>query len=343
MLMKRFIHIFLLFCAMLAVTASCEQEMTFDGEAGSSDSRLVLYSLVVPGRPLAVEITRSVFAFGLHDGDFREGLDTLRGEVRAYVNGSEEPVVMEYDGSDDPASAFAPLKYVSSYIPKGGDNIRIVASFPGFPEASGETAVPAMNMSIHDMRRTDWSDGGATYEMIIRISDCGEGTRYYAVLPYFISTQHDYEHDFVIENIGVKPYPYTIESAPSAYGLAVEDLRRLFEIQPDVHYYFSNELFYGKTIDLKMSFDVGQNEMNQARRCWNSDNKDFRMEYKISVYLETFTESLYNHVMSRDIMTDVISSFLSEAPVMYSNVRGGLGTICSAACDTVNIILGADE
>ena len=129
--------------AALFAAASCEKEIEFKGD--ETTPRLVLYSLSTPGQKLSADVSSSVFFLKQNYDNklFTSTLDTLKGGLKVYVNGSATPYVMRYTPLEDDyysSSWKAPtLHYETDYIPSEGDRIRIVAEFPGFETAEGET------------------------------------------------------------------------------------------------------------------------------------------------------------------------------------------------------------
>ena len=104
----------------LFTTSSCEKEIEFRGE--ETAPRLVLYSLSEPGQRLMADVSSSVFFLKQNYDNklFTSSLDTLKGGLKVYVNGSATPYVMRYTPMEDDYFSYfrqaRTLHYEADYI-----------------------------------------------------------------------------------------------------------------------------------------------------------------------------------------------------------------------------------
>ena len=127
---------------VLLLGAGCEKVIEFEGEV--TEPRLTVSGHAEVGEPLTVYVASSLFFLTEErvGQAFIDGLDTLRGQVRCYVNGAKTPHEFTLQPRREYASA---LPYCAlDYAPSPGDRIRVEADFPGFDPVWVETVVPRM-------------------------------------------------------------------------------------------------------------------------------------------------------------------------------------------------------
>lgn len=317
--------------AALFAAASCEKEIEFKGD--ETTPRLVLYSLSTPGQKLSADVSSSVFFLKQNYDNklFTSTLDTLKGGLKVYVNGSATPYVMRYTPlEDDYYSSFwqAPtLHYETDYIPSEGDHIRIVAEFPGFETAEGETTVPvAGGFSIVSSRKNLSEDNRVSFDITARVTDRGAEPEYYCVAPArwcSFDGGETYELD----------YTYAISSQDPLFMGTTSDLMSILG-EEGTSSYFSDVLFSGGSYEFKFSFEPGEETVPGYGYYYNEDYPgedpapDVRYRYDVS--LVTLTESLYNHVLSMRSVSASTYGFFGESATLFSNVKGGYGCVCSS-------------
>lgn len=327
--MKKIIALFVLALALV----SCEKEVRFKGE--QTESKLVLYCNAIAGQNLAADVSVSVFFLDRRNGngDFTEPLDTLKGSVKVYVNGSETPYVMEYsplepdyyyyidDDGTEILEAMPPstLRYSCGYVPEPGDRIRVLASFPGYDDVSGETVVPKNNLNIVSYSTTAiQSDESTRYEVTAIVDDPGDMPLYYAVFPYIREAYDGYD--------GVFEYRLDINSSDVVFVDATDQLESLIEGETGSSHYFSNDLIYGRKHEFKFTFDV---------RDYYGKNDDDDTEYTLFLNFQTLSDSFYYHMSSMNKLENSTFGLFGEGVTLYSNVRGGYGTVCASASNSV--------
>lgn len=334
--MKKF---FALLVFILAL-ASCEKEVKFRGE--QTDSKLVLYCNAAAGDSLVANVSVSIFFLDRVSGDsFISGLDSLKGSVKVYVNGSVTPYIMRYSPREpvymiyDPDNpehnvAFPPetIRYSCDYIPKEGDHIKVVASFPGFDEVSGETTVPHNNMKMLDCNVTKMNDF-YRYDITACVEDPGTGPLYYAVYPSIKESGVDFDYSF--------EYALGFTSSDIVFADATDQLISFIEGEDSSPQYFSNDLVYGKRHEFKLSFMIPYYYV-EGYPVYNDEDYVYIYEYTLTLGLHTFDESYYYHRSSLEKLNSEFGLF-SEGVTLYSNVKGGYGTVCSSATNSVTLPL----
>jgi len=305
--MKKILFV-LLFAAFTFV--SCEKEIKFNGEETSP--KVVLYSQAVAGEPLEATISASMFFLERDETKHISLLDTLKGSVEVYVNGSQTPYKMTYVPfeSEYPWMVNTTLSYVSDYVPACGDHIRIVASFPGFDTVEGETTVPfAPDFQILDIKESHLQDEWVKYDFSVRLKDDGSYTKYYYLEPCEIETYVDQDCEQTYR------MPVGFNSSDVLFQSSTSELEALIDGGTYTNGYFSDALISGKTHDF--SFSIEQYEYQDVP------------PPQMLVGLSVLTESLYYHLLSMSKLNNDLGMF-SEGTILYSNVKGGYGCVCAS-------------
>lgn len=330
----------LAFLVFVLVLASCEKEVKFNGK--QMDPKLVLYCNAISGENLVADVSVSVFFLDRRNGngDFTDTLDIKKGSVKVYVNGSETPYVMEYsprepeyyysyyDENGQLISEEQPpktLTYSCGYVPKEGDHIKVVASFPGFDEVYGETDVPKNNIEIIDITTTASPDDYVRYEVTARVIDPGNMPLSYAVFPMLRQTSVDEEE-------GYFEYSLDINSSDVVFVNATDQLQALIDGDSGTSHYFSNDLIYGKSHEFKFTFDVNN---------WyfEDDEDDSYYTFSLSLSYQTLSESFYYHLSSLNQVQNSTFGLFGEGVTLYSNVKGGYGTVCASVSNSLSLSL----
>lgn len=157
--MKAFKYILLTF-AILFFASGCEREIKFKGE--ETDPMLVLNALINADEQIRINLSQSCFFLIYENKGFKQIKDA---DIELYVNNEfkeklsfktiifgEEVDYPYWGGYDDTEYGH----YVSNYIAKAGDQIRIVANKEGFVEAVSELVVPEIipfqSTEIYDLK-----------------------------------------------------------------------------------------------------------------------------------------------------------------------------------------------
>lgn len=312
-------------CVLILVAllgTACEKTIEFKGEV--TEPRLTLSAMALTGEPFQVYVASSVFF--LHSrGDRRayiETLDTLRGEVRCFVNGDRTSRRMVLQPEDEGYASYCYL--AEDYVPAPGDHIRLEAEFPGFDPVWVETDVPLMpRMEI--VSKGEWVlldkqwEGESDYyqvEMTLRVTDDGSYDKFYCLQPlavyYFEPMGTDYE-----EVLRFKSSDIIFQQMDASV------LDRLdFETENEMAgSYFSDRLFKGNSYTFKILLTrVPGPEVLK----------------KLGFRISTVNESLYWFDLSFSKLENELS-FFSEGVTLYSNVHGGYGIFGSAATQWVEV------
>ena len=145
----------LYFIIGLALLSSCEKEIEFKGE--QTDSRLVINSIVDPGRPVEAHISKSYFFLDINE-DTQAPNDLV---AMLYVNGNR--IGEMTPGFDTIWEMYWPYDYellpvyYNDYCPQEGDIVAITASAHGFEDVEGTTsALPKYVDCQMDVEVTTW-------------------------------------------------------------------------------------------------------------------------------------------------------------------------------------------
>jgi len=301
---------------LVLLSAGCEKIIEFDG--GLTRPQLTLSSYAEVGNPLTVYVASSIFFLADQKGGaaFTDGLDTLRGSVRCFVNGEKEPRILHRFPEGDHA-AFCYQD--PSYEPEPGDHIRLEAEFPGFEEVWAETDVPLL--PSFELLSAKWKtvgadalgglfDDGGEYdelEITLAVTDDGSYEKYYFLQPVSFRTE-----DWMPEGYW-SSHPFSSNDIVFR-ELSGSDVRSL----PDdsARYYFSDALIKGQrhTFTITTDLILGKESI-----------------VYFGLIAATANESLYWYDMSYHKAQSGLAGILEEGVTLYSNVHGGYGVFGASA------------
>lgn len=294
-------------CALsLLLLPACEKDIEFKGEI--MEPRLTLSAQATVGETFSAYVASSIF-FLEQDPQgkaFTEGLDTLRGRVRCFVNDEPSGREMRLQSGESGAS----LCYASDYVPAPGDHIRLEAEFPGFDPVQAAVTVPKLphfELLSVERRRMDLPASQEYYEaeLTLAVTDDGSYDKYYFLQP-LVSYQSSMPwwdgRDTILT-------PLTFTSDDILFGQAggtdfggtdffsdapIKGKRHVFKI----------------TVQLVPSPDVVT---------------------LFGLKLAAADENLYWYDTSYTQLRWSFGGLFSEAVSLYSNVHGGYGILCSIA------------
>ena len=312
---------------MLALVAllgsSCEKVIEFKGEV--ADPRLTISAEALAGEPFRVYVASSVFFLqaGNDFSAYTKNLDTLRGQVRCFVNGGQTSRAMVLRSGE----GFGSYCYLAEdYVPAPGDHIRLEAEFPGFDPVWAETDVPLLPqldvVSVGEWKLMEKSwEGEPDYyevELTLRVTDDGSYDKYYCLQPiavyYFEPTGSDFievvqfkSNDIIFQQVDVSAFQrFDFETGEA---MAVN--------------YFPDQLFKGQSYTFKIQLVrvPGPPEL-----------------HLLGLKIATVSESLYWYDMSYS-QQEYHFNLFAEGVTLYSNVQGGYGVLCSAAPRWIDIFV----
>lgn len=300
--------------AVLLFSAGCEKIIEFKGDV--TEPRLTLSSYAEVGEPLTVYVASSIFFLSdqKYGRAFTEGLDTTRGSVRCFVNGSNTPRELQLVPGAD-VSSFCYRD--PSYAPAPGDHIRLEAEFPGFDPVWAETDVPLMptfevvsaQWRLTDM--SDWvdiDDDWVLYDLdlTLAVTDDGKYDKYYYLQPITI-----YQSEWAEEN-------YTVFYSFSSNDIIFKEMSGGNALSLLNRYggYFSDELIKGQ----RHTFTITISEI--------SDREDILY---FGLIASTVNEHLYWYDVSYQQTLSAMGGLFGEGATLYSNVHGGYGFFAASA------------
>ncbi|MBR6878955.1 MAG: DUF4249 family protein, partial [Bacteroidales bacterium] len=179
---------------------SCEKEIEFNGD--QTDSKLVINSLVEPGKPVSANISKSVF-FLDNNGNTTAPDDlvaslSVNGNLIGEMIRQIDTVWNGWYDYDDQGNMYQNYRivttYCNDYCPAVGDVVKITASANGFDDVEGETSsLPgALSCAITNSRVSNWESyyepnyhteieddsvfyAGFVIELTIEITDANPG------------------------------------------------------------------------------------------------------------------------------------------------------------------------
>lgn len=188
-------NILLPLVALTTTLTACETPVEFSGE--EMESLPVIYSVVVPGEPIKVYYSGSVFIL---DDDWSTPQDVTNGTVELYINDTfverlpyveirqEESEMPYYQNAFKDVPDIAPPTtiidrcYLATATAKVGDKVTIRASSPRYPSwVSGTTVVPPapvlgdFSASVDGKDQDEYLFGRAYFT----ITDDGDQMNYY--------------------------------------------------------------------------------------------------------------------------------------------------------------------
>ncbi|MDD3431916.1 MAG: DUF4249 domain-containing protein [Bacteroidales bacterium] len=299
-----YLTVFLLF-------AACEKDIEFKGDI--TEPLLVLNGFARPDSLLVFRLTASKF--------FLEEADSFAtvkdANLRLYVDGTyKEDLQSQQNGY-----------YFSSYRPQQGDVLSLEAEAAGFEPIVAETLLPVKAELIGvDTSITNVGEQYAlayTYDEEAQdyiIDTLGVYTNYQvSIILSFRDplASADYYRVLVKQSYGEgdEYYEFYNFNIDNFYTAEMGDLFSLTENQNDYHIY-SDELFNGKEVDMKLSF--GTNSYYDYQRGFLGSSGSFQIQLQNlspSYYLYLKTLSEYQNTME----------FFAEPIQIFTNVRNGIG------------------
>ncbi len=308
--------LYLCFAALLLTAlCGCEKVIEFNGEV--TEPRLTLSSQAEVGKPLTAYLASSIFFLADNKGGaaFTEGLDTLRGQVRCFVNGENRVRTFSLVPGVTPTA----LCYVADdYVPAPGDHIRIEAEFPGFNPVWAETdmlqlpnfEVVSLEWKPMDMgEEWDWmeeEDGYTSYDasLTLAVIDDASYDKYYFLQPIIQFRNYWMEEDIL------QTWSFTSNDIIFRETAGVNE-SQLLENSSN---YFSDKMVKGKRYEFTISM-TWLPSWDEITHMW--------------VEVATVDEALYWYDKSFIQASSGLNGIFSEGVSLYSNVNGGYGVFCS--------------
>ncbi|HOF93353.1 MAG TPA: DUF4249 domain-containing protein [Bacteroidales bacterium] len=312
----------ILYLAVFMLFAACEKEVRFKGEV--TEPLLVLNGFAQPDSLLVIRLTASRF--------FLEEVDSFvtvkDAHLRLYVDGTyKEDLQSQKNGY-----------YISSYRPKQGEVLSIEAEAPGFESVRAEALLPVvaellkvdtsitLEGELYDLSY-DWDPEVGDYiidtiglytnyqvSMTLSFRDPPTPGDYYRVVVkhFYGKEYYDGYYDFTVENF------YTAEMG---------DLLGPAETQNEYQIY-ADELYNGKTVDLKLSF-AAHTYRDYQGELPNSTTS-------IQVQLQNISPSYYLYLKTFSEYSNSID-FFSEPIQVFSNVSGGIGIFGAYSSNVIEL------
>lgn len=320
----------------LCTLVSCEKEIEFKGE--QIDPKLVINSIVEPGKPVKAYISKSMF-FLDNEGNTQAPADLV---ATLYVNGNrigemtptEDTVWQGYQYVD--LDSVKPvyktvLAYVSDYRPNMGDIVKITALANGFDDVDGSTS-PLPNevaWSILGYQIIDWEyiepyDGyydefeedtiwqiTGKIELTIEVTDPNPGQ-----IDYFRIQVEDASFS---DDINVDGLYIGVSYDDPVFGANIsnDDVIAIdFDFQSRPQGVFTDVIFDGKSYQIKLPLNLYLNLIGGTLP-----------EYlQLPVSMEHLSKEYYNYLNTCE-QADEIMQFFAEPVQTFSNINSGYGIV----------------
>ena len=330
--------------SFLAMTSfmlvSCTKEIEFKGE--HTDSKLVINSIMEPGKPVKAYISKSIF-FLNNNADMVAPDDLM---ATLYVNGNligemtRQPDTIwegyEYVDMDSmmPVYKIVPA-FVNDYRPNMGDVIKITATANGFDEAEG-TSNPLPNNVECSISKCDllvweaneFSDSlksiTAIFDVNIEIRDPNPGQ-----LDYFrlSNERNDYSY-----GDGRNAFTFFLSYDDPVFGGSADN--DLIDISFDTRAegVFTDQLFDGRSYTVKLLLYA----------YLYTDGTVDPSFFNAPICVEHLSKEYYYYLNTCD-QGDEITQFFSEPAQTYTNVTNGYGIVGGRIVDTIRFPLPIEE
>ena len=328
----------------VALLTACEKEIEFNGE--QTDPKLVINSLVEPGKPLNAKLSKSVFF--LDNEANTDAPDDLVATL--YVNGNSigemtrcyDTIWNEhvYDDYGNPAFTYylVPV-YTSTYTPSIGDVVKITASANGFDDVEGETSPLPNEVDWHPvgLETNQWDVSYYDYEgdtswyiygkmqLLVEITDPNPGkTDYFKI--------HVSVGGFSDDETGSRFYISTTYNDPVFGGTGTEEYDEFnIDLLSRPEGVFTDVLFDGKsyTIKLPLFIDIDFYEAIPD-------------SFQLPISIEHLSKEYY-YFLNTCQQGDEISQFFAEPVQTYSNVKDGYGVVGGRIVDTLEVTVPIGE
>jgi hypothetical protein len=314
--------ILLIFAFLSVVLISCQTDIDFSGTETST--LLVVNSIITPDSIIKVQVSESKF-FLDNDSKFNDVLNAI---VKIWVNDIEQPVLKHVGNG----------LYVSSYIPKAGDIIRITAKNDKYAEVKSTTevlaAIPVLSVDT-SYKVTDkypifsyYGDYGSTADTIgynyniemkmkLHIKDPKETDNYYRLL---LKTVEYYDNGMSSMNVNYFNSDDPVFGSTSEEGIFGGDSYSIYSV-------FSDALFNGKDYNLRISTNYFSyyTTVNDPPKTEDPDVNTSKIVKKELLFeLQSISKSYYLYLKSREASSNVME-FFSEPVQIYNNIEGGIG------------------
>lgn len=316
-LLKKSIYVFL--PLLVSVFSGCEKEIEFDGDI--TRPGLTLASQASVGSPLTVYVSSSIFFLENEETGniFFENLDTARGKVRCFVNGSnsgEELVLMRQFSVNS-------LCYMADYVPAPGDHIRLEAEFPGYDMLWAETDVPLM--PDFELLSVTWKKSET--DNVSWLFEDEEQEYYEAELTLAVTDNASYEKYYFLQPLITQTDPWTQTEWTTSLTFTSNDVifQQMDGSQLQVSTldggfftggYFSDALIKGQRYVFKIQV---------------SYVPDREKLISFDLLAAAVNENLYWYDNSYLQVAEGMNGLFGEGVTLYSNVHGGYGVFCAAA------------
>lgn len=310
---------------------------------------LCMNSLLVPGEPVTVSLTRT---WRWDEGsDYELDLTVKDADVSLYVNGEfrERLELREVEGNHTSYPSYPyndpdRYEYAGTYCPVSGDVVRLVAVSETYGKATAEVTVPEpvaidkveytvkkfVNLSDKDMERIEMS-----MDCMIWFTDPAESADYYQFKASLRNHYYSSGESGTGEWLHATCYiDYDREPLFTEHLSALEHVGA----ETSGYTFFSDRQISGKSYPIHLSVD----DISYAYK--NPGNDPEMPQPELAFTLQSLSRSYYSHILSVWVGNDGIvgalgSVGLGDAVFASSNVSTKAGVVAAYAPSTVTLSL----
>ena len=315
----------------LAVLVSCTKEIEFKGE--QTDPKLVINSLVEPGKPVKAYISKSIFfldnnANMVAPDDLVATLyvnDILIGEMTRQMDTIWEG--FEYVDLDSvkPIYTIVPA-FVNNYRPNKGDVVKITASANGFDEAEGASNPLQSNVECRILKCEPIYSESYTYE-----GQSGDSiTSIMSVLDLSIEItdpnpgQLDYFRLCTDGGDGDNSFSIFFDYEDPIFGNSAENGLIDISFESRAEGTFTDQLFDGRSYSVKV----------RLYAYIYTDGSIDPSFFNAPICVGHLSKEYYYYLNTCD-QGDDIMQFFAEPTQTYTNVTNGYGIVGGRIVDTL--------
>lgn len=289
------IHKYIGILAVCTVLASCEKEIIVD--VPKYEAKLVLNSYAVTGDTVYVAVGKSI---GILDYKYGKDLEIKNASL-----------VLKADGMPDDALEYDPAirAYKAHTVAQSGKSYTLVATAPGYAEATANTVVPSA-VTIDSIRRIPNAkldiDGNQQDELRIIFKDPPATGDYYILSITKPQGQDTIYHEYQSNCVNT-----TDASVESIYNENIDQNTCL----PGDAIFFRDVLFNGTTKELRLFVPSG----------YAAPGTIFGDSVYTQVQLLHVTEAYFRFSKSYRFASDNRGNPFAEPSNVYTNVNNGYG------------------
>ena len=361
--MKSIIRNIFLAATFVFTLFSCEKTIEFESEY--IEPKIVINSIVRPGRGVLVEVGKSRSV--LDENNYFEALTDAK--VLLYEDG-EFLTELEYTSHVDTFRKYLDYGVIEKYayergnyydtivVFKAGSTYRLEVSKDGFDPVSCETTIPVpieLNELVVNMEKAfhEYSDNYFEIKMLLTMKDPGDDENFYRLRTYqtrgvelaLINYGRGSYDGFYDGGYGQSPYVDLDSIQPTDTIIQQREYNNyLFSTDPVLSSVDALDILDGESMANNFFTDELMNGENCSLSFWTYSYRDVYTDFgeflEINVVIENISKELYLYYSSREQHGLAIDNPFAEPVPVYSNIEGGLGIFGSESASFIQKVFG---